>query len=523
MIFWLVAFLALFSLLLLLPRSPLPWLDEIFYASAALAVVRGGPPVPTIMAAFPHTLRLDLLYGPMISLLGSLDIRLLGLSATSWRLLSFMGGVGAVFSAAWVSRRLDRSPIAMAAAAMIVALSQGMGARATSGRLDTITVALELLALACTLGAMQLQESRRSTLVYAALAGVFCGLAALSTPRAFPFLLGLFAAVTLELVLAGSWELLARVLIIGAGALLVVAGWTLSHGMSPIGWLRFVAAASRGDKINVSPMFHGTWRLFSGPLVPLLSGLLFILLMLLIFGGAILTARPAIEMEGRDVSSGVRLASIAVLINYAALLLMIARFWDYEIFVVPLVTPVLTALTAKLLRHCGPRTLPRIILGSWLILAIVLFAIRSGKVVAWLASYHERDPQPLQDFITKSLPLDSRVFGPGQFYFYAVEAAGSHYLFAQPTIPPGLMSPLDHDINWQEQAKAGQPVYLIWPKDDTLPPGLAPANLRLDGTFTAELGKEPARWRKAGWGSGYPPTNLYRIVDAPASEKGSGK
>ena len=64
-----------------------------------------------------------------------------------------------------------------------------------------------------------------------------------------------------------------------------------------------------------------------------------------------LTADRTIEIEARDVISGMRLASIAVVINYIALFLMIARFWDYEIFVVPLVIPVLTALTAKTLRN----------------------------------------------------------------------------------------------------------------------------------------------------------------------------
>jgi hypothetical protein len=511
-IFWLIAVGALVSILLLLPRSPLPWLDEIFYASASLAIVRGGKAVPTIMGAFPHTLRLDLLYGPLISFLGSVDIRFLGLSATSWRLLGFSGAVGAVFSSAWVSRSLDRSPTAIAAAAMLVALSQGMGARATSGRLDTITITLELMSLASTLAAMRVEEPRRLPFVYAAFGGFFCGLAALSTPRAFPFVLGLFVALGFEFALARKQTLVTRGLIVGAGALLPVWGWTFVQGMNPITWLRFVATASRGDKINVSPMLEGSWHLFSGPLVPLLSGLLFVILMILVFGGASLTR--AMEIEGRDTLSGVRLVSITVLVNYVALFVMIARFWDYEIFVIPLLIPVLTALTAKILRGSRRTGLRRAIFGSWLVLAVVLMAIRSGKVIAWVASYNERDPQPLQDFISRTVPAGSRVFGPEEFYFYAVEAAGSHYLFVRPRIPTGLISKLDHSLDWCEQLRAGPAVYLIWPKDETLPPGLSFVNLHLEGTFIAKLGKEPVGWRKAGWGSGYPSTNLYRITDA---------
>jgi 4-amino-4-deoxy-L-arabinose transferase-like glycosyltransferase len=532
-IFWIVTLVAMVVIFMFLPRSPLPWLDETFFASTSLAVARGGPPIPTVLGAFPHTGRVDLFYGPLVFFLGSLEVRLFGLSITSWRLLGFFGAVGAVFSAAWVSRCLDRSSAAMAASAMMVALSQGMGARATSGRLDTITLTLEILSLICTLRAMRfqesrIQESRRSAFLYAALAGILCALAALSTPRAFPFVLGLFVAIALELLLTRTRELIIRGLIIAAAALVPVWGWTLSRGTNPIGWLRYIAEVSRGDKISVSPILHGSWHFFDEPLVPLLSGLIFTFVTLLVFtsafGSSIFTVRPTTtEIEAPDVIPALRLASIAVLINFAVSFLTISRLWDYEIFFVPLVLPVLIALTAKILRSSTPRTLQRIVLVTWLVFAIVLVAIRSGKVVAWLASYHERDPQPLQDFISGKVPGNSRVFGPEDFYFYAVEAAGSHYLFVRPRIPTGLVSKLDHNLNWQEQLHEGQPVYLIWPKDDILPPGLAPENLQLEGSFTSQRGNEPASWRKAGWGSGYPPTNLYRIVETQSAKNVSAR
>jgi hypothetical protein len=133
-----------------------------------------------------------------------------------------------------------------------------------------------------------------------------------------------------------------------------------------------------------------------------------------------------------------------------------------------------------------------------MVLAIVLVAFRSGKVVAWLASHQERDPQPMQNFIRRIVPSNSRVFGPEDLYFYAVEGAGSRYLFIRPRIPSGLLSKSDHDLDWKEQLKEGQAVYLVWPKEDVLPRGLAPANLRLEGSFTAQTGNEPIRWRKAG-------------------------
>jgi hypothetical protein len=333
-------------------------------------------------------------------------------------------------------------------------------------------------------------------------------MAALSTPRAFPFALGLFVAIALEIVWTRTWGLATRALIIGAGALLPVWVWTASQGTNPVGWLRFIVAASRGDKVSVSPLLHGSWLLFDEPLIPLLSGFLIILLMLWVFGGATLSA------SSRRGLGPVRLASTAVIINYIATFLTVARFWDYEIFVVPLVLPVLVAVTAKILQASGSRAFKRTILGSWLILVVVLFAIRSGKIVAWLGSYQERDPRPLQAFVTNNVTKKSQVFGPEDYYFYAVEAADSHYLFVRPRIPSGLRSALDQGPNWQEQLSAGNAVYLIWPSDRSLPLELASAKLHLEGHFAVASEKKRVWWRQAAWGSGYPPTDLYRISGA---------
>ena len=266
-------------------------------------------------------------------------------------------------------------------------------------------------------------------------------------------------------------------------------------------------------------MLHGSWHLLDEPLIPLLSGLLFVLVMILVFGGTMLTARFSIETRGPGVISSVRLASIAVVINYVATFLTIARFWDYEIFVVPLVVPVLAALTAKVLRNRGSRIMHRLILGAWLVLAFFLFAVRSGKVLTSLASYHARDPQPLQEFVTANVTRNSRVFGPEEFYFYAVEAAGSHYLFVKAISPNGLVTTLNEVPNWQEQLKASSPVYLIWPNGLSIPRGLVAANLHLEARFTPPPEKGLAWWRRAGPGpgSGYPATNLYRIVDGKSS------
>lgn len=514
--FWLIAFLGLVAILLYLPRSPLPWFDEFYFASAALGVVRGGRAVPTTFAAFPHVGRLDLLYGPVIPFLGSWQIRLFGLSAASWRLLGFGGAVGCVLSAAWVGRRLDRSPAAAAAIAMIVSLSQGMGQRAASGRLDAITVTLELLSLGCILTAMQAITTRSSAL-FALLAGLSSSLAALSTPRSFPFVLGLSAALVLELALARNSRSLQLGAIFAVSAFLPILAWTFSEGMTPLGWLRLIASGSQGDQINVSPLLHGSWQLFSGPFV--FSGLLLVFVMLMVSRAA-WVSKVRLSLDERDTVPSLRLAAVTVMINYLVLLALISRFWEYEIFELPLLAPVLMALTAKVLRIPARRSMRRVVLASWIVLAIYLITVRSARIGAWLASYKARDPQPLQAFVQGNVPAHSRVFGPVNYYFYAVEAAGSDYLFVVPMIiPTAIAGREESKIDWREQLRSGQPVYLIWPRMWPVPPGIS---LKLQASF--EEGTGPSFWV-----SGYPLTDLYRVAGttesqgrADESSKGSG-
>jgi len=269
-IFWIVTLVAMVLILLFLPRSPLPWLDETFFASTSLAVARGGPPIPTVLGAFPHTGRIDLLYGPLGFFSRFTGCEALRTVNHELEAVGFFGAVGAVFSASWVSRCLDRSAAATAASAMMVALSQGIGCASYhwKARHDHAHARNSLpdLHAACNAspGVKALRISLRRARRYSLR---FCGA---QHPRAFPFVLGLFVAIALELLLTRTRELITRGLIIAAAALLPVWGWTLSRGTNPIGWLRFIAEVSRGDRISVSPILHGSWHFFDEPLVPLL-------------------------------------------------------------------------------------------------------------------------------------------------------------------------------------------------------------------------------------------------------------
>jgi len=60
---WIGATVAAFALLLALvelPRTPLPWYDEILLVSAARSATLGHPAMPSVLDAFPQTMGLPL-------------------------------------------------------------------------------------------------------------------------------------------------------------------------------------------------------------------------------------------------------------------------------------------------------------------------------------------------------------------------------------------------------------------------------------------------------------------------------
>ena len=509
---WALAILGLLLLLMVLPRSPLPWYDEVLMQSTALSIARGKAAVPSVLGAFPTVRSFGLFFGPVGIALGVADVKLFGVSVVGWRMLGWFGALGVILVSAWVTRRLTSSPIAAAAAAALAAFSQGVGARATSGRLDTITVTLELASLGCAIASLQSANARTARL-FAVLCGLFCGLAILSTPRSFPFALGLVLALGVE-VLANinqARRLALDAIVAGAVVVGLIVIWSLLEKTSPVGWLRFILASSHGDAINVSPLLGGQWHLLDGPLIERVVGFSFLLVVVALLGFAgHLTAN---QLNTANVSANdLRFALVVGLVNYYATLVLISRFWDYDVFVVPVLLPGLIATSFYLISVEGTRSKrAMLILTVWIFWIAGCFCLRGGKVLAWANSYPQRDMAAVTRFVAEHVPRNSAVLGPTDAYFYAVENAGSRYLYARPWVSTGLAGTgVDTPPDW-DALFAGGNVYLIWPRGSSIPLRLEHNHLQMIGQFKPV--DKPGRLAWVGVaGEGYPLTDLYQVV-----------
>ncbi len=76
------------------------------------------------------------------------------------------------------------------------------------------------------------------------------------------------------------------------------------------------------------------------------------------------------------------------------------------------------------------RAEPRVyrpMLAFWLVAALCFAGVRTLKYIEVWQTWELRDPKLMQDFVEQWVPRGSIVFGDDQYYFYAVEDAGSTY------------------------------------------------------------------------------------------------
>lgn len=491
--FWISATataMALLAALVELPRTPLPWFDEILLVSAARSATLGHPAAPSVLYMFPHTMRSDLFYGPVVFWIGSAVLKVFGLSLWSWRLLGWFSGVAVVLESAWLVLRLGGSREWAAFAALMVTMSPAIGSTITSGRTDTITLAFELLAF-CLL----LPESSpmRSTL-----AGFSWAMAILSTPRAHSMALAFFCVLICYCVARNDLSRLRNVCLAGAIALLCVVAWTFSIGLNPVSWYRMVLHASSGDKTNVSPLLGGSWgHLTLDPLslvLPLGLGTWLVLWAL--------RRRQKHPLGSAGVLLGV------VLVNAAIYLMLTSRAFSYQIYWLVPSIPAALAITS-LYGNIQNSKRPGLV---YVLAGTIVFAgvLRVGKTTEVIASWTARDPRPLRAFVCSQIPQHSRVFGPSGPYYYAVEECGSQYLYAGNWTASGLRSPLDGD---DPHYQAGD--FLLWPTNSQLPTMGA---LREVAQFGTQTDHAPSRSalvelvkRRFPFTGGYPQSILYQV------------
>jgi len=473
-------------------------------ASAADSIAQGGNGVPTALPPGPWYAPFPYVYGPVFFYLSGIFIRLLGLSATSVRLACVVGAGVLAISSALLVRAAGGSARWSVLACAVMTLTPEVGTIATNGRMDALAIAMEIAGMAAGAAAFGAGD-RRSGGSLGAAAGAFWLLAMLTSPRALP-LLGGVAVGGVWLLIDRRSRALALTVTISAAAVFLAGGllWLHHMGVTPVEWALTYLRSSRSDPQNV--LLRGQARVWGldarNTLTPAV---------IIAAAGLLLLWR-----QRRSLPPAVIALLVACLVNVGVMFTVANHvFISSSYFVLPLFAVVLTA-TVIVGRSPGRS---RIALSFWLAVAALLGAARVVKYIEVVQTWRDRDPAPLQQFVQRSVPPGSLVFGYDQYYYYAVQHAGSTFRSWTPTpFPPVAFGrPSGISVEGEPSPALADRRFLLWPVKGLpgpVPASFACATPHVVARFSISDAQATGVERIGGFIPalhGYPDTVLYRL------------
>ena len=487
----------------------MPWIDEVLWASTSISILNGHPAKPSVLDAFPRTGRFDLFYGPVGIYLGAWWMNFAGVSEWNWRMLSFAGGVSIIVLTAMLVRAVGGDHFLAATAACLVGFSTSLGSSINSGRLDTLSIAFELAALLLLVVAMQQQLLLRGRL-YSLLAGGGIAAAALSTPRALTFCLGLVVGAVVLFVIGFQKRLVDSFLPAAIVCGVAIWLWTDYQDTGPIAWLQYLRHVSTGDHSNVSPVLGGSWGSKKALYLPELAGpVLFALAAICLCWALMNKDEPESYIRRRP---GLAFVLTVGLANMLLSFVLLSRALNYQLFFMVPVLIGLLVLSQLPLESTGLTNIGRLLIVSWLIFALLSIGLRAAKIVEFSQSWLSRDPRSMLAFVKEQVPAKSTVLGSEPCYFWAVQSSGSRYLWIQENTTPGLSSHSIFDIGELFTLSGNNRIYLIWKHDSAMPPELSMLALRRMASLEIPNNRSDFFTKlRNRIGGGYPRTDLYQL------------
>jgi hypothetical protein len=469
------AVLSVGGFLVTLQRSPVAWSDGIIYASIARSVQFDRRGVPTVLRDAPAAVDHVPFYGPVFFRVVAWMFAVAGFSDGSIRLVSLGGALMIALGGAFLVRALGGSREQQAWAAALLLLSPELGRGATDGRMDTLAVGFEVLALALFAGGL---ERERGAWLHGAAAGLLIAAAALTTPRTYPFVGAFLLGTALPIPGSGSRHgaVLRQMAACAATVALVTGSWMVAGHGSPARWfgyMKYIATHEGVDLAVLTPARDWSFTAWAA-ITPLA-----------IAAAPWLARQFPGRHRGRPRDATRLFLWFAAGLNVAAGVVLFNFTFFFAIYIFIPLLAVAFASTAAL------RVPARTAVALLAVLVAADVAVRTGRYVRLASVWRGTDPESIERFVRAHVPAGSDVLGEERFYFFAVERAGAHYLFASP-----LNSP-----DWSRRVIAFDPAagvppgatdrapaarFLIWPADEAqypLPQNLACAHERVVAVF----------------------------------------
>jgi hypothetical protein len=494
--------------LAVLGRAPLPAIDEIYIVSVARTQAIGPERAPQLTPPSDWVENYAELYGPVYFSVEAAVLRVFGLSIVTGRIVGWICAVLLSAATAWMVLLAGGSSEFAAIAFFVTAVSPDLSLLPRNGRMDSMAIAFELLALASMMVAWQ---SSRRRAAWDLMAGVCWALAILTTPRTLPLIAGLLIA--LPLVLRDPLRRGAAVRSLGYSSALVLASvhlWARSRGLSIIGWLWWLWDGVKDDPNMLVVRGHHRWW---G--IGLASAVMPMMTAITALGLLLIAINRSPTPEARSNRTTIWFLSAATMFNVLFYVTIVNYpFIVSPFFVLPLFAVLLMA-TATLSSDVRPY---RAMVTLWLVIAVSFCGIRVVRHVAWWQTWELRDPKKMEAFIAQHVPRGATLFADDQYYYYPVESAGivyrTFYLKNRRAAAGGPTRP------------DREPRFLLWPVADpnsVFPAWFECAQPHLVATYTGfseAVGIE--RWLPfvfVPYLHGYPTTRLYQLPPGCPAEQ----
>jgi len=179
----------------ILAYSPLPWFDEVFFASITHSYIENG--LFNLSLAPLYNSSEVLTYGPVYFVLNSFIINILGFGIFQFRLLNFLANTSAIFILSLILKKYN-IPVKERLLLILIYLLDAMYIiNSHSGRMDGVAVFFMLF-----FTYLVLNYNKNFWIL--PLSGVFFGLAVLTTPRAIFFMIPIIFYYVIKLLL--NWK-----------------------------------------------------------------------------------------------------------------------------------------------------------------------------------------------------------------------------------------------------------------------------------------------------------------------------
>jgi hypothetical protein len=494
-------------------RAPTPWPDAQLYASIARSLQIDGSGVPSTTWFSPSAVDHLPFYGPVFFTLMSWSFTVFGFSIESSKLPGLLGVLLVGAGAAWLTWSLGGGRMRWLLAVVMIWLTPEIGAAATSGDMETLAAGLQVMALAAFARGFLVPERWATA---GSIAGGSLLLAALTTPRTYPFVAAFFVCACVTAFMTRRKGAFRPAIAAGVVFTIGFVLWTLVEHGGPVSWARSMLFILAREDTDVATLQTATrvlafnWSSVATPAAALAGGVLGFL--------------HLVRNVRRDDAQAV--AALFALATTMATGVMVA--WGMNItfslgmyFAIPVFAVVL-ALPRRALGLPVPALVAVVA-----VVAAVNLAVAGVRVLRIAATWEARDPAPLTEFIRHQVPPGSSVVGPNALYFFAVERAGSRYRSF-------IASSHADWARWATRFEAFAPPahrggvspessrFFIWQAGDEVPGEYACA-VRVAGYVAPRHDLQVLGALGESWDVGFPSTDLYQLPrDCPVGYDPTG-